>query len=644
VAVLRWSKILTLFIKQRSSPRGEEQGQMWIALSYSLAVLLVGVGLSGLLCVPCCWRYAWPRGQPLPLRANSWSAYFVALGAIAVLWTVPTLLWFANSPLSMCSAQWTRSNPPVREAVAMSEWEGFWCTRLCGESALVHPTRIAEVQAALRAATSLRVVGSGHSVTDLQCPDVGGVVMSIDGLCEYGSISTLADGRDVATFSAGCTISGAQQWLMAGGYQLIGYGAIMSQTIAGALATSLHGEFTNSSFGDHLVALKAVTADGSVRSVGNGDDELFAWVGSAGELGVIVEVTMRIWPTMRVVCETHRSTQADAEAALLDQSLTMLVIDTLLGPDVGDRSFAIRSCREVQSPLTGQPIEMHSVPTGELGQVYETYGLSALRLFSTLPLVPGLAVGGFLLAAEHGPREENSLDASFYSAKGVYNVYPHSELAVPVERCMQLLDRMRVEADRVGLAYVLAIKALAASPAWRTWAPHRSCAINLDFYDFGHGDSVTRDLQFRAFTEKVAVDELGGGMHLGKLWVRPNREELLRNAPRADDFEALRQTLDPTGKLQNQHTRSVHGNGTCDDAPIPTALDGRSAAWRASIWIGVTVSVAVSIAACTSLAYAARRRQSSPLVTRRPVVPGSDGLPLLGMAVPSSARGGGHKK
>jgi FAD/FMN-containing dehydrogenase len=609
---------------------------MWVVISYILAVFLVGLALSGLLCVPCCWRYAWPGDQPLPLRANSWPAYFVALGAIAVLWTVPTLLWFANSPLSMCSVQWTRSNPPVREAVSMSQWEGFWCTRLCGESALLNPTTIAEVQTALSSATSLRVVGSGHSVTDLQCPDVGGVVMSIDGLCEYGSINTLADGSDVATFSAGCTISGTQQWLMASGYQLIGYGAIMSQTVAGALATSLHGEFTNSSFGDHLVALKAVTADGNMRNVSVGDDEVFAWVGSTGELGVMVEVTMRIWPTMRVLCETHRGTQADAGAALLDQSLTMLVIDTLLGPDAGDLSFAIRSCREVQSSRTGQPIEMHSFPTGELGQVYETYGLSVLRLFSTLPLVQGPAVGGFLLASEHGPHEENSLDASFNSTKGTYNVYPHSELAVPVERCMELLDRMRVEADRIGLAYVLAIKALAPSPAWRTWSPTRSCAINLDFYDFGHGDSVTRDLEFRAFTENVAVDELGGGMHLGKLWVRPNRQELLRNAPRADDFETLRQTLDPTGKLQNQHTRSVHGNGTCDDAPVPTGLDDRSAAWRASIWIGVTVSMLLSIVACTTLGYAVRQSTPQPIMVTRPVVPGPDGLPLLGIAAHSS--------
>ena len=123
----------------------------------------------------------------------------------------------------------------------MVDWEGFWCTRKCGESGIVHPMTIAEVSTQLAAATSLRVVGSGHSATDLQCPDVGGLVMSIDGLCGFVGLLPDGAGGQLARFSAGCTISSTQQWLMAQGYQLVGYGAIMSQTVAGALATSLHG-------------------------------------------------------------------------------------------------------------------------------------------------------------------------------------------------------------------------------------------------------------------------------------------------------------------------------------------------------------------------------------------------------------------
>jgi len=247
-------------------------------------------------------------------------------------------------------------------------------------------------------------------------------------------------------------------------------------------------------------------------------------------------------------------------------------------------------------------------------------------------MVRGPMVGGFLLAAAHEAHEENAIDASLYSAKGTYNVYPHSELAVPMEHCMQLLDSMRTEVERQGLAYILAIKVVPPSMAWRTWAVRRSCAINLDFYDFGQGDSVSKDLAFRAFTEQLVVKQLGGGLHLGKMWVQPDRQQLLLNAPRAGDFERLRLSLDPTGKLQNEHTRATHGDGTCSISPLPAELDTRAGLWRAFIWTGVAVSLLLSFAACGTYAWAYRKQAKSEAA--KPVLKEAAGLPLLGLRVP----------
>lgn len=602
---------------------------MWVAVTYILCTVLIGVGISGLLCVPLCWQRCWPRGQPLPLHERSWLVYFSVLGGVLILWSVAPIMWFTYSPISVCSPRWMRSALPNREATTMVEWEGFWCTRRCGESVILHPTNVDELRTILSNATSLRVVGSGHSATDLQCPDPSGAVLSIDRLCSYGSVETHANGTHVATWSSSCTISNSQHWLMAQGYQLVGYGAIMSQTVAGALATSLHGEFTNWSFGDNIVSLRAVTASGDLRNVTG--DKVFAWVGSMGELGVIVEVTMRVFPTIRVSCETQRGSQADTAAVLADESLTMVVIDALIGADAGAKPFAIRTCREIHSVLTGEPIVVDSLPDGTVDLLYETYGLSILRLWSTVPIVRGLIVSSFLLASPRAPHEENAVDESFNSAKGIYNVYPHSELAVPVDFCMYALDRMREEADRIGVAYVLAIKIVPPSLAWRTWAVKRSCTINLDFYDFGHSDSVQRDLRFRAFTEDLVVDELGGGLHLGKMWVRPDRQQLMRNAPRATEFEALRKSLDPSDKLQNEHTRASHGDGHCTISPLPVELDRRSNQWRTLLWYGLVVSVVVSIGACGTYALAARRQSIEARLDAKPLKEGAsmDGLPLL---------------
>lgn len=596
---------------------------MWLVGVYIATLLFLGVGISGLTCTLCCWRWCWPRGQPLPLKGNSYAAWAAALAVTVALWGTSTSIWFLWSPISVCSPLLLRSAPPDREAVDMHSWEGFWCTRHCGESAIVHPSSISEVAEQLAAATSLRVVGSGHSVTDLQCPDPGGLVMSIDGLCSFGSVG-VAGSETHATFSAGCTISRTQKWLVGQGYQIVGYGAIMSQTVAGALATSLHGESTRDSFGDMLVNATAVLADGTLHTVQG--DEVGAWVGSMGELGVVVEVAMRVFPTMRMECQTRHGTQADALAAVADETLDMLVIDSIIG--TGERTFAIRSCHEVpDSPHTGQPIRVDSFPDGSLGLVYETFGLATLRLASTIPFVKGSLARSFLLPAQTSLHEENAVDASFASAKGLFNVYPHSEFAVPTERCFIALDRIKSEAERLGLSYVIAVKVVAPSAAWRTWATTRSCSVNLDFYDFGHGNSVELDLAFRAYAETMAVD-LGGGLHLGKMWVRPNRQELLRNAPRAGDFELLRQQLDPLGKLQNEHTRATHGDGACAIDPLPVELDTRANIWRAFVWMGVGVSLVLAIASCGACARATSKRAAEPKLVPKEAV---DGLPLLGI-------------
>ena len=125
---------------------------MWLVVAYIVGVIAFGVALSGLLCVPCCWRLCWPRGQPLPFKNRSWTIYFPLLGFVLLWWATTTTLWFYYSPISTCSPLWMRSGPPDRQATSMTHWEGFWCTRACGEESILHPTTVQEVSTALAAA------------------------------------------------------------------------------------------------------------------------------------------------------------------------------------------------------------------------------------------------------------------------------------------------------------------------------------------------------------------------------------------------------------------------------------------------------------------------------------------------------------
>ena len=330
----------------------------FILLSYCLAVLVVG---SSIACIPCtgCFgscrgrRLLRPDGRPLTL------AWGVAVVTVLLAWASTIGIWFGYSPLSVCSNGPFYGTPPVRSVLTMRTWDGgFWCSRPCSDSSLVVAPTIEAVQRIVREASSVRVVGAGHSTTALQCADPGGVVLSLEGLCELGPITGGMHLRgesnvSVVTASAGCTISTVQRYLAEHGWQLKGYGDIMSQSIGGGLSTSLHGVYS-SSFGDHLVSLVAVVGNGSKIVLDSEDPNLDAWVGALGELGVIVEVTLRVWPTHRVLCETHTS-QLDEVVEAAGSNFTWFNGWSIeAGLAEYPSSYRLRTCKML--PVVGQPV------------------------------------------------------------------------------------------------------------------------------------------------------------------------------------------------------------------------------------------------------------------------------------------------
>ena len=253
--------------------------------------------------------------------------------------------------------------------------------------------------------------------------------MSIDGLCGDNGITVASEDEfALATFSAGCTIRYVQESLCVRVSSSLA-SAIMSHR-SRLLATSLHGSTRQRPLA--TTSWAACCSGQWHHPRGYLKTTSLAWVGSTGELGVVVEVTMYVVPTMRVMCETRRSSLEDAMEALQNTDHTMAVVDTIIGADTGPGPFAIRTCHDTNSSETGEPIVVDSIPDGTVGLLYETYGLSLLRLASQFSWVRGPIVGGFLLSQPEAPHMENAIDASMRSAKGTYNVYHTRSSRVPI--------------------------------------------------------------------------------------------------------------------------------------------------------------------------------------------------------------------
>ncbi|NNH72759.1 FAD-binding protein [Nocardia uniformis] len=157
----------------------------------------------------------------------------------------------------------------------------------------------------------LRVIGSGHSFSDLAAVALGedAAVVRIDRLHRVVAIvefekPSAATGPMPATVGtvtveAGITLDALLRVLDEHGLTLVTVGAIREQTVAGAISTGTHGASIHvGSLSSLVVSLKLLRADGEVRTLRRDDPEhaeLFrcAAVG-LGALGIILEAELEV--------------------------------------------------------------------------------------------------------------------------------------------------------------------------------------------------------------------------------------------------------------------------------------------------------------------------------------------------------------
>lgn len=563
---------------------------MWLILLLLVSYPLVGCFLG---CVPCCVRRV---TRPVLLT-------------VTLLWLLPAFLWVYDSPLSVCSPRIVHSYPHDRSDDRV--WESFWCSRPC-EGRVVRAASVAEVQQTVAAATHVRVVGAGHSTSDLQCSN--DTLLSIDALCELRGV----DAQNVATLGAGCTVSEAQTLLMEHGLQLRGFGGITSQRLGGALSTSLHGQHV-APFANHARALRAVLADGTVTSLTSNQPEFEAWLGSMGTLGVIVEVRLQAYPLEFVRCESRRASPADLHAALTDPTLVGFEARGLY--DGGVPSYVVRECHHAVAP-TLPTVAFEDKEDYLLGFFVDNVLLDALLFLGSL-VPPGLSDVLFRSAAVASSRE--GVVATVNDFRVATSFHPHfdKEYAVPVAVCHEAVLAMAAALD-ADLAVHVFVRRVDAARGWLSWAPQDACAVRLETFRFT-GDGVRFERRARRRVEAVVVGHNGTG-HFGKPWFSA-ASRVLHNSPRVDDFLTYRQSVDPTGAFLNDYTRALFGAAPRTTRVLSDDLDRRLVRWRTLVLFAWVATTLLMLRTC-----------------RRPPPPSPPPLTEVQLSVPVRERYAAHRR
>ena len=418
-------------------------------------------------------------------------------------------------------------------------WTNWARDQRCAPERIERPADEAELVRAVAGATRVKVVGAGHSFTDIACTD--GVMVDLSRMNRLLDVE-----GDEVTVQAGITIRDLGPELATRGLALENQGDVDPQTLAGAICTATHGtgaRFANISA--QVVGLRLVTGSGAFVDLREGDDLLAGRV-SLGALGAIASVTVRCVPAFRI----HRID----EPRPLDDVLARF--DEHVDANDHFELFVFPYTRTALT-LTSQRTDRAPRPPGAIQAFVRDVVLENAAL--ELACRAGRALPGAIpainrLVTRLMSRAEQ-LDASHRVYANRRSVsFTEMEYALPRERVPEALQRVLdlVERRRLPIGFPIELRLAAPDDALLSTAHGRPTGyIAVHQY---------RGMEFESYFRAVEaiMDEYDGRPHWGKRHYQ-TAATLRPRYPAWDRFQAVRERLDPGRKFENDYLRRVLG-------------------------------------------------------------------------------------
>jgi FAD-linked oxidoreductase len=427
-------------------------------------------------------------------------------------------------------------------------WRNWGGNQRCTPAAIESPRGDLDVVEAVRrachAGQTVKVVGTGHSFTDIACTT--GRMLSVDDLDRVVDVDL--DTRRV-TVEAGITIHRLNEELAVRGLALANLGDIDRQTIAGAISTATHG--TGATFGGlatFVRALELVTAGSEVlRCSPDEEPEVFhaARVG-VGALGVVTKVTVQCVPAFTL----HHVEQRRRLDGVLEE------LDDLVDANEHFEFYWMPhtdSCSTIANNRTEDPPVVKSAYKRWRAEVFfPNYFFGAAVAAGRLvpSLVPRLnaVVAGRVGTTVLTGRSDRIL----VSTRLVRFV--EMEYAIPRERSRDAVRGVQDVIERHDLRVGFPIEVRFTAPddiPLSTAYGRDTCYVAVH---------VPRGVAFEPYFRGVeaVMSELDGRPHWGKMHYQ-TAETLAARYPEWERFQAVRRKLDPDGRFANAYLDRVLG-------------------------------------------------------------------------------------
>ncbi|WP_125613046.1 D-arabinono-1,4-lactone oxidase [Specibacter cremeus] len=390
-----------------------------------------------------------------------------------------------------------------------------------------HPSTVAELQALIGAASSVKALGSRHCFNTIA--DTAGTHVVLDKLADEPEIKAAAGTVRVA---GGLSYGVVGAYLQERGYALANLASLPHISVAGAVQTGTHGSGVgNASLAAAVRAVELVRASGeAVRLTADDGGEFRAAVVGLGALGVITHLDLAIEPTYAVRQQVYvrlpwERVLADFDAVASDGYSVSLFTDY-----TGDAVAQVwRKVRD-DTPGAERRADFHGAPAATAA-MHPLPGMSADNCTAQLD-VPGPWLDRLPhFRLEFTPSNGAELQTEYLLPRG------HAAAALrelralaPVLAPKLLVSEVRtVAADDFWLSPSFGRDSVALHLTWKPLQPQVEAVLPL-------------------IEERLAA--FGARPHWGKLFAA-DAAALRPLYPGFDDFRDLAAKHDPTGKFRN---------------------------------------------------------------------------------------------
>jgi len=435
---------------------------------------------------------------------------------------------------------------------ARARWSNWGGTYTCSPTRIESPSTEEEIAELVRASVvsgeHLKVIGSGHSFTDIGCTD--GCLIKLD---NYKRVLEVDRDAGTITAQAGITILQLSDALAPFGLAMENMGDVGYQTISGAISTATHGtgeRFRNIS--SQIEALSLITANGEVLHCSpDHEHEAFraARVG-LGALGVISTVTLRCVPAYNI----HSVQEPRRIDRLLDEFDERCAkndhFEFFWFPHT-EWAQAITNTRTNEAPPENQRRTGFGAYVNDILLENHTFGMIQRAAQVRRTWIPGLAA----ISARTMSRKEmtDRSDRIFANTRLVR--FAEMEYAVPRTELIAAFRDVRAMIEGKGLlvSFPVEVRAVAAddiplSPAYGRDTGY--IAVHV-YHKFEH-EPYFREVE-------AIMNAHDGRPHWGKLHFQ-TAATLRPRYPLWDRFVAVRERLDPTRVFSNAYLERVLGD------------------------------------------------------------------------------------